>query len=501
MGFRMPWFLVALACLFGFLTVNVEANAPVKKAAAAQIPKGKATSKKTTLPPEALVGYAVRDVKTGRILAQREGARNFVPASTVKLITAQLVLEALGPDKVFVTRVMHSGQVRKHALEGDMVIRGDGDPALGSKEFGPAYRPAAFFAAVTDSLRKLGIAEIKGAILPDASALTHTGADPSAMHEDVGNYYFGLATGLAFMDNAYAIRFQGSPRVGEPLVLLGTEPAEIGITRFDNHLLAGPSQSRDSAYIFGTAPSPLRSLRGTYPAGHWEFRIRGSLPDPGWTLTRELLAHLVKEGLRVQEGKAPQPYHPPQAERLKAAQTQIASWPSPPLRDLLRRMLIFSDNHVAAHLFAQAARAAGHAPSREGGLQALGASMAKKKLDLSRVAIYDGMGLSPLNRLSPELFTAYLQHAANNAATFPHLLAAMAGSEGTEERIARYGQAMTGKLWAKTGTLEGVAALAGFMKTKTGKTVSFALFANHFIGKPNDVQTAFGPLLQQWHQL
>jgi serine-type D-Ala-D-Ala carboxypeptidase/endopeptidase (penicillin-binding protein 4) len=303
------------------------------------------------------------------------------------------------------------------------------------------------------------------------------------------------------MDNAYAIRFQGNPRIGEPFVFLGTEPAETGITTFDNHLLAGPSQGRDSAYIYGTSPSPLRTLRGTYPAGHWEFRIRGSLPDPGWTLTRELRSHLVKQGLRVQEASPPLPYQPPQTERMAAAQTHLASWTSPPLRDLLRRMLIFSDNHVAAHLFAQAAKATGRSPSREGGIQTLQASLMSKKLDASKAAIYDGMGLSPLNRLSPELFTAYLQKASSNAATFEDLLGAMAGGEGSEDRVARYGQGLKGRLWVKTGTLEGVAALAGFIKTRSGKMVCFAVFANHFTGKSQDVQAAFGPLLQQWQNL
>lgn len=453
------------------------------------------------LPEEALVGFAVRDVATGKVLAQKEAQRNFIPGSTLKLITAQMALESLGPDRVFVTQLLYSGVVADHVLKGDLVIRGDGDPALGSQEFGPAFQSQALFAAWKDSLKAKGIAGMEGSLLADASALTNTGADPSMLWEDIGNYYAPLATGLAYLDNAYAIRFQGNPRVGEPLPLLGTDPTYSGIERFDNRLLSGPAQSRDSAYIFGAAPSLLRILRGTYPAGHWEFRIRGALPDPGWTLTREFKAYLQTEGFRIKETLAPKACQPSPASALSAAREPVATWRSPPVSALLRRMLVFSDNHVAAHLFAQSAKAMKQPGSREGGLKAFQILLAKENGIARQMVIYDGAGLSPLNRVSPAQFTLWLQRAARNASTFPILRESMPGAAGAEAKLARYGDSLRGRLWAKTGTLEGVAALAGFLKTKSGRMVCFALYANHFAGQSSDVQAAFAPLLQQWQKL
>jgi serine-type D-Ala-D-Ala carboxypeptidase/endopeptidase (penicillin-binding protein 4) len=452
-------------------------------------------------PKEAWVGYAVREVKSGKWVAKSESERNFVPGSALKLFTAQLALNTFSPDTSFVTRLLTSGSVKKQVLEGDLVIRGDGDPALGSREFGPNYRHTALFEAWTDSLKVRGIEQINGNILADASALTNSGADPGFLFEDVGNYYAGLATGLAFLDNAYAIRFQGTPRVGERFVLLGTEPLATGISTFDNQLLSGKPQSRDSAYIFGTAPAPIRSLRGTYPAGHWEFQIRGSLPDPGWTLTREFLAYLQNRGIRVRENRPPAACAPPDPAVLAAAKQSLASWRSPPIKDLVKRMLVSSDNHVAAHLLAQAARAKGLPPSREGGLLALKQAFAERKIPAESMVLYDGAGLSPLNRVSPEVFCDWLRVAALDNATFPILKASLLGSPGTEARIERYGATLKGRLWIKTGTLEGVAALAGYLETRTGKTLAFCIFANHFSGSSHTIQNAFGSLLAQWAKL
>lgn len=470
----------------------------VLMAAMPGLPSAKAQKANHGVAPEAVVGFSVRDVKSGRILSQSNGDHNFTPGSTVKLLTAQMALEALGPDTVFTTTLKHGGEIRRSSLDGDIVIGGSGDPALGSREFGLLYKPEALFAAWADSLRKQGIETVTGTLLADDRALSNEGPDPGMLWEDVGNYYAALATGLAFRDNAYSLRFRGNPRVGDPLVLIASEPLETGIEGYRNFLTAGPTGGKDSAYILGGWPSPVRTLRGTYPAGHWEFRIRGSLPNPGWTLTREWKAYLEAAGFRIKDEGAIGPYEVPPAAKLDAAKSTLATWKSPPLRDLVGRMLKASDNHVAVHLFAHAAKAMGKEASRQGGMQALQVLAEKAGLDTRQMLIYDGDGLTLLDRMSPHQMSQWLRRAAKNDTTFPVLLDALPGSPGSEEKLARYGANLKGKLWAKTGSMEGVAALAGYIKTDSGRWLSFAIFANHFVGPSGEVQNQFGPLLQTW---
>ncbi|MFT5750245.1 MAG: D-alanyl-D-alanine carboxypeptidase/D-alanyl-D-alanine-endopeptidase (penicillin-binding protein 4), partial [Ancylomarina sp.] len=108
----------------------------------------------------ASIGMEVCDLKTGEILAEHQSEKSLTPASTQKLITTAAALEILGSNFQFKTDVYITGRIDKDGnLMGNLIIRGFGDPTLGSKYFPQNNR---FISTVYDELKKLGIRQING---------------------------------------------------------------------------------------------------------------------------------------------------------------------------------------------------------------------------------------------------------------------------------------------------------------------------------------------------
>jgi D-alanyl-D-alanine carboxypeptidase/D-alanyl-D-alanine-endopeptidase (penicillin-binding protein 4) len=285
------------------------------------------------------------------------------------------------------------------------------------------------------------------------------------------------------------------------VALQGTVPVRTGIARFDNRLVTGPADGRDSAFILGGFPSPVRALRGTYPAGRMPFSIKGSLPNPPWTCAREFRAYLIAKGIAF---SAPDdvrcgdslafPNHPPVQG---AVAVPGARHVSPPLRELLRIVNQKSDNNYAAQTLALLGKGTGRSGDWRGGLAAVYEYLDAHGFDRQRVHLKDGNGLSRYNWIAPTQTVKLLAYAYRQK-NFPEFQATLLGSPGATGKVERYGNGWEGRLYAKTGTLEGVSALAGYLKTASGKWLAFSIAANNFEAKNGDAQKYFAPLLRKW---
>jgi D-alanyl-D-alanine carboxypeptidase/D-alanyl-D-alanine-endopeptidase (penicillin-binding protein 4) len=296
--------------------------------------------------------------------------------------------------------------------------------------------------------------------------------------------------------------------------LKGSLPRHAGIARFDNHLLTGLPGGRDSAYILGGYPSPVRLLSGTYPAGKMPFTIKGSLPNPAWTCARELRDYLAGQGIAFAAPDGPacgDSLALPNRPGLDYARAErVAAHRSAPVRDLVRHTNQRSDNNYAAQLLALCGKAAGKTGDFRGGLAAMGDWLAQKGFDGRGINFRDGTGLSRYNWVSPEQ-TVHLLLTAYRAESWPAFRASLVGAPGAEKKLERYGPGWAGRLVVKTGTLQGVASLAGYLKTDSGRWVAFAVYANNFASRDevtagpggarvvrDDPQRAFAPLLRRW---
>lgn len=475
---------------------------PAAKSVSAPAAPGKSASGPAfQFPREAIVGWAVRDVAAEGYLESQSADLNLTPGSTQKLFTTWIALDLLGGDRTYVTELFRTGALEAGTLKGDLIIRGGGDPSFGGAHFGPDHGAEAIFAKWAVALRSLGISKVEGCVIGDGSYLEEEGPHPAGLWEDAGNYYAGIVSGLSFFDNLYFAHFTGASVAGKPVAMLRTVPAHTGIARFDNRLLTGSADSQDSAYILGGFPGASRVLRGTYPAGRMPFTIKGSLPNPAWTCAQEFRDFLVAKGISVSADKGSRcgdslvlPNHEPARGGTAVSGARHVS---PPLREILRIVNQKSDNNFAAQTLALLGKGTGRSADWRGGLTAVYDYLDRHGLDRQRVHLKDGNGLSRYNWIAPSQ-TVKLLVLAYRHKSFPEFQATLLGAPGTAGKLDRYGGGWDGRLFAKTGTLEGVSALAGYLKTDSGKWLAFSIAANNFEARNGDAQKYFAPLLRKW---
>ncbi len=470
----------------------------------------------------AQLGWSLLDIANDSVLDARDADKNFIPGSIQKLFTTWIALDLLGADKTFATELLYSGSLQGEMLQGDLIIKGGGDPTFGDVQFAEDRSQAVIFNSWLLALKKLGLRQVKGCVEGDGSYLIEEGPNPAMLWEDAGNYYAGNVSGLSFNANLYSLNFTGSPTPGKSVTLQNTQPMHTGIATFRNHLLTGSTTSKDSAFILGGFPSSVRELRGTYPAGPRSFSIKGSLPNPAWTCAREFHDFLTAHGLSILNGNRACGDSLTLPNRISVQSLVSVSEPvlvpvpeskciSPPLGQLIRHTNQKSDNTYAAQLLALIGKSKGPSGDWRGGLVVVNAYLAKLGFPLAEFHFKDGNGLSRYNWVSPRQVTHLLTYASHQKA-FPEFRASLIGTDPQAKnhsdthgpatdmavKLGRYGNDWQGKLWIKTGTLEGVRSLSGYFQARSGRMLAFTLVVNNFEGNGNEMQKIFGSQLRNW---
>lgn len=152
----------------------------------------------------AQVGICVAEMENGKIFYQRQAEKFFIPASVMKIPITAASLIFLGEEYRFTTLLEYEGEVKERQLEGNLWVRGGGDPTL----------KLADLEGWKEKLSLAGIDTIQGKIFLDGSCFEKASASPYWNFEDLGNYYGAGATGLAIEQNQYTIFFPTGKRGG-----------------------------------------------------------------------------------------------------------------------------------------------------------------------------------------------------------------------------------------------------------------------------------------------
>ncbi len=455
-------------------------------------------------------GYALADAKTGKILAENGSRRFFTPASVVKLFTTAFALDKLGPAQRFPTVLYRTGKIENGVLRGDLWIRGGGNPALGSERGDSTQRPEAVFGLFSEALEKAGIRAVQGNIRVDGTLIASEAPAQGALWEDVGNYYGAAPSGLCFHDNAFTLKLDGAAEAGHALTALGTNPQHAGISFFQVAARTSDPGNGDSCNILGAFRNTPRLVTGTCPAGRQPLEIKGSLPDPAWTCAREFEDYLRSHGVTLAPSSAspaprggqggteqggpadPLPLFPP----IPPDTLRLAEHLSPALIELVAAVHGYSDNFYAAQLLALSGDVKGSA----GGLKALQTWLEKNLPGVSEeLRLVDGNGLSRRDELTPAALVRLLC-ACSRKPWFPVWRETLLGGKNCPLKPASYADGLWGKLWTKTGSMGGAAALAGYIRAESGRLLAFTILVNHFDESPVSVRARWGPLLQAWRE-
>jgi D-alanyl-D-alanine carboxypeptidase/D-alanyl-D-alanine-endopeptidase (penicillin-binding protein 4) len=408
--------------------------------------------------PQADIGVEVIEVNARTPLISINAARPMNPASTMKLLTTYAGLELLGPAYTWKTEALLDGTLQNGVLQGDLVFKGYGDPKFTIEQFWLWLR----------ELRDRGLNEIRGNVLIDSSAFELPPFDPAAFDNDPVRAYNVGPDALLLNFNAVNLHF--IPQDGK--VGIFAEPALAGYT-LDNRLTLAEGTACDGGWNDAIQPQlqgAVLLLQGSFPAACGERQEYLSLlPHDAYfdavfrTLWQELGGTLSGQ---VRAGKA------------SKGATLFAVHNSTPLSELIRDINKFSNNVMARQLFLSLSVDAAPANVAKSE-QAIRSWLAHMNLDFPELVLENGAGLSRRARISPHSMARLLQ-AANHSPLQVEFEASLpiAGVDGTLKKRFREGGASS-HAHLKTGSLEGVKAIAGYVQSRGGKQWVMVFFINH----------------------
>jgi D-alanyl-D-alanine carboxypeptidase/D-alanyl-D-alanine-endopeptidase (penicillin-binding protein 4) len=405
--------------------------------------------------PEDALAVVIEEAGSGRTLLAAQDRRPVNPASLAKLLTTYAALDRLGPAWTWRTPVWFTGPVRDGALDGSLVIRGSGDPALVHERLWLLLR----------RVQQRGVREIRGDIVLDRSAFELPPTDPGAFDGEPLRPYNVAPDALLL--NYKSVIYGFVPDPARSVARVTRQPTLDGApTVIDVPLAAGPcSDWRAGLKADFTAAGPR--FAGSYPAACGELAWPIADPQPA-TYNARLLAALWREmGGRldghVREGAAPAD-RPPDLE-----------WASPPLAEVVRDINKYSNNLMAQQLFLSLsdARPATFERARDTMRGWLSTRLGPMAQD---VVLDNGAGLSRESRLPAAALARLLQQAWGSP-VMSELMSSLpvAGLDGTLRR-ARVGD---GRAHLKTGSLRDVAGVAGYVLSDTGRRYVLVAILNH----------------------
>jgi D-alanyl-D-alanine carboxypeptidase/D-alanyl-D-alanine-endopeptidase (penicillin-binding protein 4) len=445
--------------------------APAHAQEAERLPVPVARALKAAKVPSSAVALVVQDVGARLPRASFNADRPMNPASVMKLLTTYAALELLGPAYTWKTEAYVSGPLAAGVLEGDLVLKGGGDPKLGFEQFWLLLR----------QLRARGLREIRGDLVLDRGRFAAEPHDPARFDsEPLRPYNVGPD---ALLLNHKAIRLAFAPDAAAQAVTVHAEPAPSQLDVVNLLTLAeggcGPDWYEairmDLAH---TGAAARLILTGRYPAACGEKQRHVAVLDhPQYVVGvfRQLWGELggtLSGGVR--EGAVP------------AGATLLARAESPPLAEVVREINKYSNNVMARQLYLTLGAESARQPARAADAEAaLRAWLAQKALAMPELVIENGSGLSRAGRVSAENL-ARLLAAAFASPVMPEFLASLplAGVDGTMKKRLN-GNGVAGQAHVKTGYLEGVRALAGYVLDRRGRRVIVVFLANH----PNSAAT------------
>ena len=410
------------------------------------------------------------DLNSNKVIVSHNENTSLTPASNMKIVTTATALDVLGNSFYFETPLFYDGFIQDATLNGNLYIKGSGDPTLGS-EF--ISGDAEFFLKEwSNAINRAGIRRITGNIVAMDQLFGYEGTYTKWLKEDMGNYYAPGIYGISVFDNMYRIYLQTSVPNSSATVLY-TKPDVYNLKISNDLEVSGDSS--DNASIFGVPFSDNVRLCGAVPANQSTYILKGSIPDPGLFLARYFRDYLQKNGITTEGVAATYRLNP-------AAQTTenlISTLRSVDLASICKVINTESNNLYAEYLF-KVLTILNSIDIKE--------YWKKKGIDSDALFMCDGSGLSPQNAVSTgfliDLLVYMDKHTENSDVFYKSL--PIAGRSGTVASFLRNSH-LTGKARLKSGSISNVHSYSGYIENN-GKRYAVALIINNFKGKRSDLR-------------
>lgn len=434
-------------------------------------------------------GIEVVRLRDGKVLYTREADRLYMPASNMKLFTTAAALEKLGPDFTFRTTIEAEDAPDAQGRVQDLLLVGRGDPNLGNRVMPGLLSPAggepaeAIFQRLAEQAAARGVREVTGNVVADDSYFLFEPYSHGWDEEDLQWGYGAPVTALAFNDNALLLRVRPARTAGERAEVRLEPIADY--YRLNNRLETTAPGRRKQIYVERPPGSMQLDIWGEIPADAGEGLDSVSIADPP-----QLMGELLRRALEAQGIVVHGRVEVRHLTRVEAA-TSVDPFPKPPPRVILAENLsrplaedIKLINKVSHNLHVEMllrtlAREVKSYGSLTVGLEALQEFAAQVGIESSEVNFTDGSGLSRQDLVAPRAVIKLLEDMAASSRFQPFLDSLpVAGEDGTlANRFT--GAPARGRIHAKTGTMEHVNALSGYMDLPSGERLAFSIIGNN----------------------
>lgn len=400
------------------------------------------------------VGVMVSQADTGRTVFRYNSKKEFIPASNNKILSSVAALSLLGKDFRFRTEFYLGGGIHSGVGHGGLYVKGFGDPTI----------DAGKLKEVAEKIKALGITRIDGGVYLDASYFDDIrhgeGWDPEWF--DKG--FCPPVTAISFNYNSVKVKISASRVQGAPATVR-TEPREFPFP-IKNRVLTSRRKSGITARY--TERNELR-LSGHVPSRRKAETLELSVADPLFYFGGALRTVFEKNGIEVSG--------PLEIGRVPRWAGKVLVHYSDPLGTIIREYNKESVNIIGESIVkAVGAEFMSIPGSWESGTYVMERRLREMGLN-GNFSMADGSGLSRLNRVSPEDITETLALAYRDPEISEEFIASLpiAGVDGTLEKRFRN---LRGRVYAKTGYLEGARSLSGYVFGKNGRVYVFSIISN-----------------------
>jgi D-alanyl-D-alanine carboxypeptidase/D-alanyl-D-alanine-endopeptidase (penicillin-binding protein 4) len=433
-------------------------------AAQAQLPASVEDALQRARIPASAAAFLVVDAQDAKA-APRLQHRSESPmqaASVMKLLTTYAALDLLGPAFSWTTPVYIDGPVRDGTLAGNLYIQGQGDPQLVLERLWLLLR----------RVQSLGIVRISGDIVLDNSAFFVPDQDPAAFDGEPLRPYHARPEALLINYKSIVMTF--TPEPAGRMARLQYDPPLWGVQTQESVPLGSGACNDYRAALKADFSDPLRiRFGGALPASCGEKVWPIAYADPASYAPRAVQGLWRSMGAGL-DGSARWGAVP--AKLLEGK--PLLEWRSPPLAEVVREINKYSNNVMALQVFLTLGREGGNGTARIEQSRAVLQKWWEARIGSEDAPLVDnGAGLSRSERISARALGLLLQHAYRSP-LMPELLASLpiTGIDGT---LIRSKARSAGSAHLKTGSIQGVNAIAGYVDATSGKRYAVVALINH----------------------
>lgn len=405
-------------------------------------------------------GFVVYDPVTKKVISSYNETTPLVPASTTKLLTTETALSLLGENYRWMTQLEYSGEIDENGvLNGNLYIVGSGDPSLGTNKAG-AWSYKDIVADFVSGIKNEGIKKVNGDIVIQTALFK---GNLSRLPENVvwlenNNYYLPVGT-------TKEINPANEKLIVKKSLTTAADKKFFYVSPYANQMVYAEKYDGD----------------GT---------LTTKLPDAPAYLANSFKANLVKSGVGV-TGKV----SPKMTDAAPESRKKISVYQSPTLADIVYYTNQRSDNSLAEALLKTVGFQKMGDQTSETGRMVVNNHLKDIAFDLEGLNYMDGSGLSRSNKVTPISQVKYLSSLMGSKfyKTYFDSLP-IGGQSGTLKSM--FLAEGNGQVFAKTGTLNKVKTLAGYLKTNSGKTLCFSLMVNNYAGSVSQVKSKMEAILK-----